>query len=991
MEFTKRELLDTHIKDNALTSAGVRRPHLVFVMIMVVLILGVFAFTTLRVELFPNMNIPIVAVMIAQTEEPNPTLAEETWQLTERLEAQLNGIGGVDTVTTITIDMMGRGMIVALVELHSGTSVDGAAFDVQLGLGRINHHMERHGFFQSDIMRFDITMMPVLVFSSSYRGPIPERPGSISDEDWESQQAMITWTWYQNLIRDISSVPGVGSVNHPFERRPDDPSPQGLEQFNFNYFNNRESFTMSINQRADAVTTETVAGVLAALQSVRSDNPGFVYNIMFDQAEFINDSIGTVTANLLIGGLLTIIILFFFLRSVKITLAIAIAIPISIIGTFVLMYFMGMTLNIVTLAGLALAVGMLVDNSVIVVENIYRLREKGMPIREAATKGASQIFGAVLAATFTTMAVFIPMFFVEGLIMEVFIDMVWVIVFSLLASLIVAIMFLPSIIAAFKIEPRKKVEKRDNWLTRTGERIDRGYNSALKFFIKHKWYVLPLVIMLFVGSFFLANTNGFELMPAEDTGSFSTTISVNPGFGVGQATVLTTARIMDENPTWFIAGVPNPAHIADIDAASSIVFPMMLFTVQRDAAYELATEELYYVLNDELGSSVQSIGVSFTAMPLMGALMGGDMSPSLSFDVTLRNNRSISTTRASQMAYNAIREHLTASGGLGIVDHNNPVVTSYRFANNMSASSGVDTMAADSIVITLVATGLERDVVQTRLDVAIGMVRETVAGVSGVHSALDNFNVAIERRVDGNITASVTATVNEGQNISQVQSRVDTAVGRLMNNNSAVFEGMRLEEDGFAAQMGETVVQMMLALLIGLALMYLVMVAIFRSFKSPFIMLITIPLAFTGGFLLLWMFGMSLSIVAMIGLLILMGVVVNNGIVLVDYINQAREEGLSVNEAVVAAANVRARPILMTAISTIFAMIPMAIGWGTSVAMMQPMAVITIGGLIYATVLSLLVVPAFYAIFNREKREPEQQVMELTTIDEQMSPQPIGQ
>jgi len=314
----------------------------------------------------------------------------------------------------------------------------------------------------------------------------------------------------------------------------------------------------------------------------------------------------------------------------------------------------------------------------------------------------------------------------------------------------------------------------------------------------------------------------------------------------------------------------------------------------------------------------------------------------------LTDRRNISTDTASSN----LEEALTAAIG------------GHDFVSSVTAS-GMETGMGDSgIVITFSSEDTTR--LGTAL-LAVGLALENVDGIRRIdNDAFGIMSGMMLTQTDQRFTGSIQIHLRAGYNMGQVNSAVRNVVDGLMNNiaTAPLFEDIEEVEDGFAAQIAETFPQMVLALLVGLVLMYLVMVAIFRSFKLPFIILMVVPLAFTGGFLFLAMFGMPISLVAMIGLLILMGVVTTNGIVLVDYINQSRRDGLSVKDSIVAAANTRTRPILMTAISTILAMVPIAFASAGGGDMMQPLAIVTIGGLIYATFMSLLVIPSFYAIFN---------------------------
>ncbi|MCL2228862.1 MAG: efflux RND transporter permease subunit, partial [Firmicutes bacterium] len=700
-------------------------------------------------------------------------------------------------------------------------------------------------------------------------------------------------------------------------------------------------------------------------------------NVTLDQGMYIEESIGGVMMNLLLGALFAIIILFLFMRSWKITLAIAIAIPFSIIGTFVLMFFMGITLNVVSMSGLALVVGLLVDNSIIVLENIFRLKQKGLPIREAAIKGASQIMNAIIAATITTISVFFPMFFVTGLIMQVFMDLVWVIVFSLASSLLVALMFLPGIISSFKIgeEPKPKTKigaSFSNFFTRIDTSITNAlqkprdftvktYNKVLNSAVRFKWATLGIAIVLFIGSAFLLMINGFILMPPTDTGEFGMTISVNNDF---------TA-------------------IAKAEAA----------TGDRARVRAELTRPLEVYIRNELNRVIGADNVNTVVVSMGGGggmigMLGGGGS-SISVDVVLEDRRNISTAEASEVAYLAMNNFFLYRNMMPTIDEE-PKNT--HLIRGVSMSASMDMMVDDTVSVTIAAPAARPTEEQVNmLGHAIEFLRYELRDVEGVLRIESDFaNRPIRdgagniigfqpqrlQRQDRRVVASLTLSIEQDAVISQVQGRVDSLLNELFGNEEntneyGVLNGITQVESGFAAQMNDSFVQLALAIIIGFILVYLVLVAMFQSFKTPFVVMVTVPLAFTGGFFLLTVAGLPLSIPAMIGLMILMGVITNNGIVLIDYINKSRDDGMTIREAVIAGANVRARPVLMTAISTIIALIPLAAGMGQGGELMQPLAIISIGGLVYATAMSLLVVPALYSImfFKKDRQEQKEGVI----------------
>jgi len=925
--------LDRNIKENPLARVGVTKPYTVFVLMMVVIILGVFSFTKFKLELMPNMNLPYVMVIsAAMTETDQATyytkmisegiispadpelvkmqkLLEHSQNYALLLEAEYQQVSGL-TIQNMQTMVLPNGVI-SMLELEYGQDARTASIRLMQAAQRVDFALL--GFPKPDVRELGLDMAPVFAFTTTCSDQSILRELEIALTG-ANGVAEVSSRIYNEATFNISN--GYTLIGKP-----------GQEPKKASFF--------SIQKASSAVTTDTCESIEKVLTKFKDKYKAkdFDYIVTMNQGGMIKTSINDVLFNLLLGGLLSIIILFLFMRSWKMTLVVALAIPISVIGAFIFMYFMGIGLNIVSMSGLALVVGMLVDNSVIVLENIFRLRQKGMPIREAAIKGASQIFNAVIAATLTTVAVFFPMFFVSGLIMDVFMDLVWVVILALVASLIVAVCFVPAIVSSFKVGEKPKHEFK--WITRMNNGINkalgvptnaikRAYDKTLGACIKWRWVTCVVVICLFVGSLVLGVSKGFELMPATDSGQFSVSLAITRAEGDRGAN-------------------------SDID----------------NLANKLTTD-IRKELEKELGNDLESISTTYGGSAIQTVTSIRDVmrsSSGLSFSVKLKDKHSVSTKVASQNAHNNI---------VKMLKNDTYKTNTYFLPERVSTSGGgnFNSMAEDSVTVTIAAP--TEDSFGTGLGANMKAIEKAIKNDSTLMN--DVFMVEVDQsfgitRNNGRVTQSLKISLKDGVTISKVQSRVDEIVDGLLQTND--FKGYTKVEDGFAAQMNETVGQMLIAIIIGILLVYLVMVAMFQSFRLPFVVLITVPLAFTGGFLLLFICGMPISIVAMIGFIVLTGVIVNNGIVLIDYINKAREDGLPVREAVVASAKVRARPILITMLTTVIALIPSAIGLGANGALMQPLAIVSIGGLIYATAMSLLVVPCFYTLmfFKKDKQE----------------------
>jgi HAE1 family hydrophobic/amphiphilic exporter-1 len=748
--------------------------------------------------------------------------------------------------------------------------------------------------------------------------------------------------------------------------------------------NGENAISITIQKSGDVATTDVTDRISQILTTLEEDDDTLNFQVLLDQGEYINNATGSVTTNLLYGAILAVIVLLVFLRSARATTIVALSIPISLMFAIVLIYFTGITLNIVSLGGLALGIGMLVDNSIVVIENIFRMKKEGLSKREAAIKGTTQVAGAITASTITTISVFIPVLFIQGFIKEIFTEMALTIAYSLSASLVIALTLVPSISSKIlKDEEPTIEEEKDTKEPRYRKVYETVLNGALRF----KYVILSGVLLLFGGSILLALTNGFEYFPASDEGQISISI---------------------DNP------VSNP----------------LTFDEFTDILDELTTELLEY-------EDIEVVGVSLGGSEMMMFGFGGEDSATV--NVVLADDRAMSTTdmqaeldRLLENEYTDIEYEITGSQqqtdmltGSGfqvqLKGYDLDILKSKaeELTTIIAPIEGVDSVdnglgvPADEIKITVdknaamaygvttaqvlgvVASNLAEEEVTTTLliegdiyDVYVMDEDSKTADTIYTLAQIENFIIGqnflnpaqlirvsdvatVEtikgfstiNHIQGSRTVTVSATFDVDANATFVARDIEEAM-----SDFEMPDGYEFEILGENEEVMEALNTLILAVLLGIALIYMVMAAQFQSLTYPFIIMGTIPLAFTGGFLILFLAGMPVSVVSAVGFVVLVGVVVNNGIVLVDYTNQLREDGYNLKDALVEAGKTRLRPIVMTALTTILALTTMAIGVGQGAEMMQPMAVTTIGGLLYATVLTLLVVPIMYYIITKHGR-----------------------
>jgi HAE1 family hydrophobic/amphiphilic exporter-1 len=897
------------IKTSGLARYGVHKPYTVFVAVVIIVILGVLAFSNLTTELFPNMNLPYMVVMAQAKTTPADSAAVGTADAVERdftakLEGTLYKVSNVKQLTSISAPNTS----VVIIEFTDKTNIDLIQIDVIAAIEQFYTADRMADWEKPQTIKIDPNMLPVFGFSTDF-----DRGGDAAND-----------SFYNDIfIPSLERIEGIAEVSSTYG---DDDS--------FSYLNGKTSYSFSFNKASDYPTTEAVKNIFATLNDFATKYEGFAFTVTSNQGEYIDSSIGNILNNLLMGGALAIIILFLFLRNVKMTLAIALSIPMSVIGTFVLMYFAGIGLNMISMAGLALAVGMLVDNSIVVLENVYRLREQGHPIRECAIKGTSQILGSITASTITTICVFLPMLFVPGMINEMMLDMAYTLAFALLASLVVAAMFLPAVISSFKIDANKKKDsKKEN---KSLKKLSGGYNKVLHYSINHKRITLLIVLVLFAGSIGLGMLNGFIIMPASDQGQFAASISLN---------------------SYYQSHLSGGAQNYD--------------AIKAEAALVAGKDEdgvktgLYKAISDELGANLDKIAITYgSGGSGFSSLIGGG-GVSLSISVTLKSDRKIKTAKAQQDVELLIKEYLTAHSTFGALNPADMAGALAIFATDVSTSSGSDmgmsVMATTTLSITF--TGDDRAAINDVLTA----LQANCADIDGILKFNNSYSPFMIEHVDKKPVVTLEIFIKDGFNASDVQAKVDAKIAAL-KADGVIPEDILQLADGFAKQMADAFSGLVTALLIAVVLVFLVMVAMFQSFRQPLIVLATIPLAFTGGFIALFITGMQLSAIALIGFIVLAGVVVNNGIVLVEYINQLKATGLETKEAIKIACNRRLRPIIMTALTTILALITTAIGIGKNGELMQPLAIVSIGGLLYATALTLLVVPALYILLERKKK-----------------------
>lgn len=781
--------------------------------------------------------------------------------------------------------------------------------------------------------------------------------------------------------------------------------------------NGENGILVTFTKQSNYATAEVSDNINARFAELETQYDGLSFAPLMDQGDYIYLIVETITSSLLWGALFSVVVLFLFLRDWRPTVITLVSIPVSVIFAVVLMYFTGVTINMISLSGLAVSVGMLVDNSVVVIENIYRLRAKGATVIQAAVSGAQQVLGAVTASTLTTVCVFAPIVFVEGLTRQLFTDLALTITYSLLARLLVALTLVPAMAGGML---RREMVQKPGLL----DKIYPAYRKAITFALDHKAGVLLLSLVLLVTSAGAAVMRGFTFMPEMDMNNLSLTVTMPEGTTRRRAveladTVLERVMTVDNvQDAGFMMGGGTMGGLnmgaamggssgGSYDVEGYITMPEGTFG--SDAAKEITA------LCADLPCEVTASGVMSSMMSMMTGsgvslqVFGDDMEDlqSAAQDLAKRLEQVDGVAEVDDGLDESAPALQVVVDRVAAAKKGMTVAQIYmKVAAALQSSTSVSNVTLDGESMGLSVDAAKGSTVTREklleLEITPDATLSSAMGGSAGSSALSQLSgrsddtekddgtfklgdvAKVQETVSMNTISrdqqrrcvTVTATVADGYNVTHVTSAARQALG-----SAALPDGITVEFNGENEQIMDAMGQLLLMMLLGVVLVYFIMVAQFQSLKSPFIVMFTIPLAFTGGFLALLVTGIEVSVISLIGFVMLVGIIVNNGIVLVDYINQQRLAGMERREAIIDAGVTRLRPILMTSLTTILGLIVTAAAKNAGTALMQPVAVVCIGGLLYATLMTLFVVPCMYEIMNRrDLRKVDERELEVVDM-----------
>ena len=749
----------------------------------------------------------------------------------------------------------------------------------------------------------------------------------------------------------------------------------------YSRMNGNPAILLSIYKASTAGTSSVSDTLNEAIASLQTQDTSLTIVPLMDQGEYIDMFLSNIVSNMLWGALLAMIVLVLFLHNIKPTLVVAFSIPFSVLLAVLIMYFTGLTLNIMSMSGLALGIGMLVDNSIVVIENIYRLRGHNLPAARAAVWGGRQVASAIISSTLTTICVFLPMIFTSGLVRSLMVPFALTISFSLIASLLVALSVVPAMGSALL---KNTVPKSSSTL----EKIQDVYERMLRFFLRFKVLPIALAVILLVVSGWAVSKMGIVLIPDMNSDQLFVTAQMDEDLDMDSC-YAKADEIAD-----ILLNVDSVDSVGVMTNLSSAISGS-LTTSENDYtfySFYLVLDESVETVNDlnTVTDELESLLVSETDCEItISQSSAGDMSSlmssGLSVNIYGKDTETLESISEDIMALvEEINGFTDVSNGLEDmdtvihveIDRNEAMRCGLTVAEIYSTLSTNLTTENSSTSLTFDDETMDVDIVDECDTLTLENLMDQEFTVTSTNASgeeetttytLSDFATAEEEEgltsinsENGTHMMTVSATTEDGYNTTRLSEKFEKKLASY-----EVPDGYSVELSGEVEEVQDMVTQMIRLLLLGLVLVYLIMVAQFQSLLSPFIILFTVPLAFTGGLLGLLITGQQISIVSLFGFLVLMGTVVNNGIVLVDYVNQLRIAGLEKHEALVAAGKTRMRPIAMTALTTILAMGTMVVSDSISSSLSKGMAVVVAGGLLYATLMTLFIVPVLYDIFFR--------------------------
>ncbi|EZH67082.1 cation transporter [Bacillaceae bacterium JMAK1] len=1031
-----------------MTNFSIRRPVFTIVVMILFIIMGIVSSTRLPLQLIPDIEPPVAAVVTSyQNAGPEEVLSE----VTEPIENQLSRTTGLELMQSNSME--GTSMII--LQFDWDTSISDVELEIINTLRQVDlpDEVDEPSFLQFDPSMFP--MMQLAVTSGddvidfqddvlSLEDELLNIPGVASVDEAGSLSEIVEINLDRELMDDYSltqeditgaiqannvSMPG-GTVEQDElslttrviselttlddirdvvvgvdpgsgdQVTVDDVGEADVvteDQSTITRANLEEAITLSIMQESNANTTQTSNAVNDRLDELLNDSDYEDLEVvtLYDEGDFINQAINSVLSALILGGVLAMSVLFLFLRNLKTPFIIGLAIPFSVIVTFAFMYFLDIGLNIMTLGGLALGIGLVIDNAIVVIENIYRHLSKGKTPKDAAREGTKEVFGAIVASTLTTISVFLPIVFISGIVGDIFRELALTVSFSLLSSLLVAITVVPMVASRVlktpdeDIEDKRRNSKSMNWL-----------ENMTHWSLAHRKSVIAITFLLLFGGIAGLFTVGTELLPESDQGSFNVDVEMEPGTSLERTdeAVAAIEEVLDDyqeiadysatiGGSSMDMGGNGQSHVAEIIVS---LVPMDERTLTDAEFVESITRDLERADDgvEELSAYTMSAAMGGEANTVPFIVSHEDRSELYDFaydledelldyniinDVELSIEETIPEIAIDVDSDEALENGLTPAEIASQVSEatRGETIALVQLTSNGDDEEENDENASSSTYEVVV--GLDSSYTDTIEELEVLTIRnsegETV-NLGDVAEISDGESPASIQRADQEEAVEFTVSYTTAAVLSDVSASIEEAVAEI-----ELPDGAQFSFGGEQEILDDAIASMILALALAIIFIYLIMAAQFESFKLPFIMMLTVPLVIIGVAIALTATQTAIGITAFIGIIILVGIAVNNGIVMLDFVNQRKRAGMSTYDALVESVQLRTRPIVMTSVTAILGMVPIAIGMGEGAEMQQPMAIAVIGGLISSTLLTLVFIPVMYSLFDKETRSKKPYVV----------------
>ena len=1017
-----------------ISNLSIKRPVTVIMITLIVILIGVVSLLNLSVDLYPEINVP-VAIVSTSYSGAGPQEIENL--VTRPLEGALATVSGLEDV----MSQSSEGNSLVILQFDFGTDMESAALEMREKVDMVKGFLPDDASTPR-VFKIDPNAMPIMTLSVNSDGTLDETQIIVEDKILSrleridgiasvntsgglskevvveiDQLALNTYNLSFNQLKSILISENLNLPSGVIERG-DKSIPlrivgefESIEEIsnlpillndgsvirlmdvasveltteditNINRYNGEVSIGLNLSKQTDSNTVKVAKEVRKEIEKLEKELDDVDIEIIFDSSVFINKAIGNVATSGIVGGVLAVLILYLFLRNIRTTTIIAISIPVSIIATFALIYFYGITLNLMTLGGLALGLGMLVDNSIVVLENIYRYRDMGYSRADAAREGTNEVSMAVIASTLTTVAVFLPIVFVEGVTSILFKELALTVTFSLLASLVVALTIVPMLSSLIlKIDHVQDDKKRFSYFDRVFGKVENFYTGLVKIAINKRKSTFALMVVVFISSLGLINLIGAEFIPSMDEGSVRISVEL-PNSTKFENTLdlvnrieLDLESIEEIESIYTSVGISGMGFIQMSSGNTGTITANLVDLKDRDkSTFEMA-DEIRKMSKDYAGaeisvSATENQGFGGMSAPISIELKGDNLGVLKDYsEKIVEMAKAVNGTREVSSSLEEEKDELVL-----VIDREKASfygVTGAmisQYVRDLTKGTTLTNYKTDGEEISIKIIGDES--IRGSIDKLRNLQIETPYGLV----SLDELTTSLEI-----VKSPITITrANQARTVTVSMSTFGRDLNSVSEDVEKGLEQMTFP-DGYSYSVGgqkEDLVDAFgslgQALILAILLVYMIMASQFENIKYPFIIMFTLPLALTGSLFALFITGRLINVPAIIGVIMLAGIVVNNAIVLVDYINTLRSKGKTLKESVVEASRVRLRPILMTTLTTVLGLTPMSLGIGEGAETTAPLATVVIGGLLFATLLTVVLIPTVYLMFNRKTLKEEE-------------------